>query len=578
VIVETKKPDISSKIQEILDQEHAVTKKTKTFMSSDHMSAGITAPTQVGKSEAIGKVVEMCIKKKISCIVSSDNKTNQQELMRDRLEEYLEGNQVQMLTVFDNLRFMRCLKNKTPFVLFCMDNANQIEKLIALFIVANTKCKTQMEEMKKLVLIHDEADIVTKDSNTKEIVKHQPKSHKAWVEFSKLFQKSSVDLKKFFVTATFENCYMLHEIYSKFVISLDIPLGYQGWQEFKYHEIDGMDPKSVLVNVAKKKLKGVHQEAIIYNTDRKIDEQLQTLREFLSSLPDVTIHTYNGEGMYVYTNNEILKKKIRCIKYKTYTRGGKVKEKKAISKRSGELIKLNKFVSIRRFYALCNESGVKVVVTIGKDLINRGISYVSDCKKLPLAATSIIYAPGSTMHNVGIVQVLGRVSGCARPDLERNVYANRNVIDNYLVSNKNREIMLQAIQEHPEELTKTVIKRLALEKPSRSVDRPKLQLDSKFNYRPKEKAHAKGTMERLIDLWWKADTKIGKIFMFVYESESTSETELKEYLQEISGNVESHYQELLKSDRGYNLVFRRNEDKITELTDEAENYIKAKKQ
>ena len=52
-------------------------------------------------------------------------------------------------------------------------------------------------------------------------------------------------------------------------------------------------------------------------------------------------------------------------------------------------------------------------------LIARGISFVSS-EKTPdaIAATTMIYRPGVTMHNVGLCQTIGRITVTARPDLK----------------------------------------------------------------------------------------------------------------------------------------------------------------
>ena len=74
--------------------------------------------------------------------------------------------------------------------------------------------------------------------------------------------------------------------------------------------------------------------------------------------------------------------------------------------------------------------------------------------------------------------------------------------------------------------------------------------------------------------WWNADSIIGKILRFVYESDGVSEMKLKEYINTLNTqNVKSHYDELIKKDREYNLIFVRTNTKTTKITKKAREYI-----
>jgi hypothetical protein len=580
---------VTSKAAEMLKQEHTLIKKTKTFLYSEHKRAIITAPTQVGKSEAIGWWIKQCLREKVSCIVSCDNKTDQQEQMCHRLRGFLVGSDVELILVNDGgfaSKLTKCFADNRRFVVLCLDNAAQIKKLGERIIIANTSCNKQIKQIQKVVLIHDEGDTIAKHHNTETHEDEQAKSHKGWLDICNYFKSSlgHIDLKKVFVTATLENCCALYDVKSDFVISLEVPSGYQGWKQMEYNVIDGdMEIGDILQKEVERINSGNSHEAIIYNVERSVGEKghSRALRDCATLLKDITIHTYNGQGMEVYTRNEALRQKLRVISYEKINKKGNAITKNVKSSEANGYVKLSKKVTIRKFYTLCKETGEKVVLTIGKDLISRGISYVSECDDLPLAATTMIYIPGSSMHAVGIVQTVGRITGCARSDLKRRLYAPADVIKTYKGSNINKEKLLLEISKKPEESTKAVIDSTKFEeKLSRPIDRSKLQMEGRFSYEEQtERVHAKGTLERLIDLWWKADTTIiGKIFMFVYESEMVSEGELREFISESgSGNVESHYQEPMKSDRGHNLVFNRCENKITRLTDEAKNYIITKK-
>jgi len=211
------------------------------------------------------------------------------------------------------------------------------------------------------------------------------------------------------------------------------------------------------------------------------------------------------------------------------------------------------------------------------DLIARSISYVST-EKTPdaLAATTIIYKPGKTMHNIGICQALGRITGLARPDLERRVFATKELIYNYIYYNYNQQQYIKEIIENEGIVTSEIMNKIKLNfKLTRPLDRPKLNLKPQFTQQEQvQEQKDDNRMHQLINLWWGANTIISKILQFVYESKNgVSESALKQLLSNIgSTNPNEMYNELIRSGRGYNLVFKR-QNNITSLYQEAIDYI-----
>jgi hypothetical protein len=189
----------------------------------------------------------------------------------------------------------------------------------------------------------------------------------------------------------------------------------------------------------------------------------------------------------------------------------------------------------------------------------------------------MIYKPGMSMHAVGITQTIGRITGCAMPSLQRRLYAPQEVIETYKTYNKNQEAYIKAIekQDTNKKLTKEVISGMVFEKMKRNIDRAKLRL--KMNYKDNNIVGDTERMKQLIDMWWNADTIIGKILRFVYEHEDgVIEAELKGYIEKCgSTNVKAHYDEPVKSDRGHTTVFSRTANRITKLTAEARAYIQS---
>ena len=210
----------------IIQKKNKKTKKYHKYWDSKSVNGILYAPTQVGKSEAIGDFIEMCLVNNVPGIISTANKVDQNELLYSRMMARFAGSNVCFMQVnrsFDKT-FEKCIKEKNNrFVIFCLDNASQIKKLIKNIEWASTS-NGKMENIKKFAIVHDEADTITKDSNTCNINDDQAVSHKKWIELINVFNGlENVDLKRIFVTATPENCLMMYEIDNADLIQLEIP-------------------------------------------------------------------------------------------------------------------------------------------------------------------------------------------------------------------------------------------------------------------------------------------------------------------------------------------------------------------
>lgn len=556
--------------KKIIEKENKKKSNYVKFLESESVNAIIWAPTQVGKSNASREFIETCFKYNVPVIVSTDNKSDQNEQLFNRIQNDLSGADVKMMRVMDKTfddEFEKCLKAKNNrFVIFCLDNSSQIKKL-----TRSIKCfgfDKEFDNIDRFAILHDEADTVTKDKNISTIQEDQAESHKKWIELVDIFNKKlgRIDLKRVFVTATPENCTMLYNIEGADLIKLEIPATYRGYKDITYNVLeDDLDIKGVLEKEVRRIKADETKEVILYCIDRKIQDGQDIVLNSLASYLKCVVNTYNGHGITAFmrtvTKSNKFESQLKALGY-SYIRDGKyftIKE-----------------MAIRKFYTICKKIGENCVVTIGKDLISRGISYVSEDQHEPLTATTMIYKPGMSMHAVGITQTIGRITGCAMPSLQRRLYAPEEVIETYKTYNKNQEAYIKAIekQDTNKKLTKEVISGMVFEKMKRNIDRAKLRL--KMNY--KDNNIVIGDTERmrqLIDMWWNADTIIGKILRFVYEHENgVNEAELKEFMKEIgSQNVDELFNELTRQQRGHSMVFERTQKKISKIRKEAKEYI-----
>ncbi len=204
-----------------------------------------------------------------------------------------------------------------------------------------------------------------------------------------------------------------------------------------------------------------------------------------------------------------------------------------------------------------------MVLTIGKDLISRGISFVSSSKINPLTATTMIYKPGQTLHQVGLCQAIGRLTGIAQPNLKRRLYSTDEVASEYLSFIKNQTTIIDTIKENGYRMDTETIEEIVLEKSKRSMDRKKLNINKDFKYLEESSSGSdtefEGASEGRIDgvkltslrKWLNDDTIVGKMVRYLYDQdkEITIE-ELKEGI-EYDGN-DTEFKSNIDSGRGIN--------------------------
>jgi hypothetical protein len=514
--------------EKLIEKENKKTVVFDKFLESESVNGLIFAPTQVGKSAATGTFIKTCFKHNTPVIVSTDNKTDQQEQLFHRLEIDLGGADVTLLKVTDKkfaVNFEKCIKEKRKrFVIFCLDNASQIEKLITEMTSKYMRCK-EMKEIKRIAVIHDEADTVTKDKDTEAMNETQAMSHQKWLELRDLVNNKmdGIDLKRVFVTATPENCVMLYNIECPDVMRLEIPQCYTGYKSIEHVSFeDDLNVRYLMKIEVERILEQGTYEAILYCVDRKITDGQDRVLESFADYMNCIVNTYNGNGISAYIRTDDL-----CLKFEYELNRYEIK-----------FTKKNKYyqikdVSIRKFYKIVKKIGERCVITIGKDLICRGISYVGENQNQPITATTMFYKPGNTMHAVGICQTIGRITGCAMPGLKRRLYAPNDVYDTYMNYNKNQELYINKITNGDEEMiTKEIIENTFFNKYNRNVDRMKLNLRMAMKS-PEEMEYSDevdsdeeiksidGVKLEKLNKWLSEETLVGRMIKYLYECEDT---------------------------------------------------------
>lgn len=560
----------------ILVKENSKKNTYINILHSKSVNGLIYAPTQVGKSAATREFIETCFQHNTPVIVSTDNKTDQQEQLYHRIERDLSGADVRMMKVTDrtfDIDLKNCIENNIKrFVIFCLDNASQIDKLIEQLCAKYTRYN-QMKNIKKIAIIHDEADTVAKDQDTENISIKQASSHRKWLELRELINNNmgGIDLKRIFVTATPENCVMLYDIECPDVMELEVPVTYTGYEKIQHIAMNDDLQVTKLLRKEVQRIKGDEtHEAILYCIDRKIVEGHDKILNDLAETMKCVVNTYNGNGITVYMRTKRLVKKFeRCLEENdiVYTKDGKYFQMK--------------HVTIRKFYSMVKKIGEKCVITIGKDLICRGISYVGEDEIKPITATVMFYKPGVSMHAVGITQTIGRITGCAMPELPRKLYAPQDVYDTYIRYNKNQEKYISEMKNAGEKKTKKVIEELVFEKFRRNVDRAKLNLKMKMIEDIHEhidtESHIDGVELRKLREWMKAEnnTVVSRMVKYLYNlSGETTTEEFKDgmgydrSMKEFKDNIDGGRSEKA----GYGKLWI-NKDGNVKLNEKIRNYI-----
>ena len=442
-----------------------------------------------------------CIKKGYLIVYSTDNKSDQMDQADYRISNdinvklnHMNVSVICMSNVTEN-RFKNMLEKNVlqniPTVILIMDNDSQTQKLRERFVLFESDDVI----IPPVVLFHDEGDIITKDEDVDHIKDEQATSHKAWLQFTKFFSSKHIPLKRIFVTATPENVVYKYRI--RDVIDLEIPSNYQGFESIDYQELKNENiPAIFRTEIAKKRHDG-ENGIILYNIERvregrgkkKEVGQDVALANVIEHCSDVVCSIYNGNGITVYLPlqyrgpfetqikqyNNTKTKKSHLVKY-TFIE---------TDEHIDHLFQL-KNVSIGWFYQFCKNIGVDIVVTIGCDLMNRGISFCS-IKKEPnaLAATTMIYRPNPQRHGVGIVQTVGRICGTCRPDLKRTLYAPKPIIEKYKAMCENQNDFIPALQkeleEKPQMDSEKFFQEFGLKRVLKGfMDRPNLKLKPQF--------------------------------------------------------------------------------------------------
>lgn len=464
----------------------------------------ITSETQNGKTETLLRIVKEADKGTVT-VISCDNKGDQlkqltERMLSKRINHFILSDLSDKKIKKTIEKFEQAYKDDEQIVIVLLNNYSQCSKLTK-FVKGVMK---KMEMIERYQVIHDEADLINKIDNVATIIPEEDaaKVHTEWIEHFntiRLFENLKF-LKRVWVSATPENCSLIHEVKAKDVFILPTKPDYRPVSE----HIEWSDCPDKLKEEVDRINSANSKEAILYCTSRINTRHNQLSRMFSLNI-NCPVVSYNGKGVNIYKNGELKEKHQLAI--------GHV------------LAKLE-----------TNYDGA--VIIVGHNLMNRGISFISSRKsEKPLTSSVIFYEGKDAVNAVNIAQRLGRVTGTSRPDLSRRVvYCSDKIFQSYKAYLQNQIEINKALQkeENKERDVLTILTQddLNLKKINRKLDRKELKIanekynvvakyeDSAYSSDNEDGEEQNKTMERFVKSWIKSSnvTAVAQIFRKIYSS------------------------------------------------------------
>ena len=239
MIEETKKYNIAikpmlSRMQQAISEEDQFVTNESGVSVKKHRNIVITADTQVGKTKTLLSIIENAPNGTIS-VVSCDNRGDQLRQLSGRMH----NNRINHLLVSEitvgksgilspkNFNVMKRIFSEEKRLVFVLLNNNSQCSKLAIII------KTLLNSFKgfsKYQVLHDEADLISKgDIHDHNNADETAKVHKSWIShFNDLTMYPSLRfVKRIWISATPENCSLIHEVTAKDLFILPTPPMYR---------------------------------------------------------------------------------------------------------------------------------------------------------------------------------------------------------------------------------------------------------------------------------------------------------------------------------------------------------------
>lgn len=540
-----------------LSPREKVNLKLEEYMSMDGELVGttkrlvknviITSPTQLGKTKYVIDKCKDHENKGELIVISCDNSLVQMGQLKDRLIEAGVCNYT--LAKASPSVVGGLLKLKKTVVIIMLNNSSQISKLTKLIGDVKFVC-----DPLRYIFFHDEADMLNKSDDVSELADSAiPISHRCWVSLMNYLENTCIPVNRFWISATPENCSLVSRIFGADIIVLPEVEDYRGVSEYTSWSPDDENSGDALeYEINRIRQVGVEfsGEVILYCVDRKNTEQDEISRN-LSVKHNCVSLCYNMKGMVLYF-------------------GGR-----AVNGIIGKNDNISVVLDKTREFCISSNSPM---VVVGYNLLSRGVSFVAQGYNPP-TATVMFYSGGVKSHVVGLAQLIGRITGTSRPDLERRiVYCLPGVYEDYTNYLDNQKIVWKELMDEGNgslDICQILLKCDGAKGLKRPIDRPTLvNVNSSF----KEVGISRGgldqqwdedKMHRLVDSW-KVESNtsaVATVFRKILEAGGKLESSVvREYFKNqgpfdaLTSNHVSNHNFVFKKDERYHYI----KDKVLE--------------
>ena len=394
----------------------------------------------------------------VNIIIFVDNKNDQQQQMYLRLEKYISDGKLPNDTkvILDTIPHKKVLEefkeifrnNRKHQILIFKFNHAQLAKLMDGIVLGKDE---NVRSTVGFQIFVDEGDIVTKHQNTKTVQDGQPRSHHAFIKIRDKYREKNIKCYVEFISATPQNILGNYPIEK--IFTYPQPEDYVGFKDIDFVHF----PKPKAISEVTQLIQSIRYDIISSGEKGNIlvctDHLKNEHGNMMSALKQLDILTiiYNGDGSTIYIPTALME----SFQYHVKMYYGKEIGNYSLET-DPQTFQFKKEIFIGDVYQILNNMGVQTAVTIGKDLMGRGISFCSISREdsIPFATTRMILNVANTTNCVYLLQMIGRLLGTVCPYYQRKLYCDRDVYKHYMDTNRD---LLENIENRKSLLNNRVI-------------------------------------------------------------------------------------------------------------------------
>ena len=148
----------------------------------------------------IKNILKHCLNENAPVILSCDNKSDQLN-QYNRISKELNNENVTLVKMSDSRKkryiIEDCLRNNKKIIMFCLDNASQID--IVTTAIVSTLVFDKKIKLEKIAIIHDKGHVITKDCDIEKLYGKKSLKAKKWLILSQYFSREEIELKRIIV-------------------------------------------------------------------------------------------------------------------------------------------------------------------------------------------------------------------------------------------------------------------------------------------------------------------------------------------------------------------------------------------